>query len=258
MSEFHLPLPEGKKAYFASDFHLGVRVGTRESELVRERRVVRWLHAIAADAGAVFLLGDLFDFWFDYRHAVPRGHTRFQGAVAALTDAGIPVWFFTGNHDLWMSRYFEEELGVRLFRKPVSIGISGRSFMLGHGDGLGPGDGSYKLLKRVFTNPLAQSLFRLLHPDLGIALARRWSAGSRLAKLHEVEHFKGEDEYLLQHCREVERAQHHDFYIFGHRHLVLDVPIAPNSRYINLGDWLNASVYAVFDGHEISLENRPA
>ena len=257
MDDLNLNIQQGKKAYFASDFHLGVRVGSTREEQLREREIVDWLNAIRVDAGAVFLLGDLFDFWFEYRHVVPKGFVRFQAAVASLCDAGIPVYFFSGNHDLWMSDYLEAELGVVIVHHPVSLTINGTTFHIGHGDGLGPGDSKYKLLKKIFTNPLAQWLFRLLHPDLGIALARRWSAGSRLSKLDRFEEYHGEKEYLLRYCRDMELQRHHKYYIFGHRHLVLDVPLTGESRYINLGDWLNNRVYAIFDGDEFILEKSP-
>lgn len=257
MEELRLRLQKGKKAYFASDFHLGVRVGSTGTERMREHSLVQWLNSIRGDAAAVFLLGDLFDFWFEYRHVVPKGFVRFQAAVASLCDAGIPVYFFSGNHDLWMSDYLESELGVKVVHHPISMTINGDSFLIGHGDGLGPGDASYKFLKKVFTNPVARKLFTFLHPDLGVAIARRWSAGSRLSKLDRICEFKGEEEYLLRFCRQMEQQRHHKYYIFGHRHLAIDIPLNADSRYINLGDWLNNRIYAVYDGTALILEEKP-
>lgn len=246
-----LALPPGRRVYFASDFHLGAPDAA--ASLVRERRIVRWLDMAARDAAAIYLVGDLFDFWFEYRHAVPRGFVRLQGKLAELTDAGLPVYIFTGNHDLWMFDYFTQELGIPILRAPVSQQIGHQLFHIGHGDGLGPRDHSYKALKKVFTSPLAQWLFARLHPNLGIGLASRWSRRSRIQNdLAEAKYF-GEDEWLLVYCRALEARQHHDYYIFGHRHLPLDVAVGPHSRYLNLGEWVNYCSYAAYDGDDLAL-----
>lgn len=256
-------LRPGKKLYFASDFHLGSYNSQQGRQ--REQVVVRWLDSLRPDAQAVFLVGDLFDFWFEYRQAIPKGFVRFLGKVAELKDAGIDVYFFTGNHDLWMADYFPQELGIPVFHQPIELSVryspddqpgTDTRFLVGHGDGLGPGDWTYKnVLKPVFTNQLIQRAFRFLHPDVGIWLAHRWSRHSRLTKAGQFERFKGEEqEWLYHHCRAIEAQRHHDYYLFGHRHLALDLKIGAHSRYINLGEWVNIRSYAVFDGRNLSLE----
>ena len=246
-------LQPGKKIYFASDFHLGAPDAA--SSLVREKKIVQWLDSIKADAQALFLVGDIFDFWFEYRHAIPRGFIRLQGKLAELTDNGLPVYFFTGNHDMWMFDYFPRELNIPVLRHPVSIQINGKKFYIGHGDGLGPSDYVYKVLKKIFANKLSQWLFARLHPNLGIGLANYWSHHSRISHTQEEEVYKPGKEWLVHYCTDMEQAQHHDFYIFGHRHLPLDIAINASSRYINLGEWVNFSSYAEFDGHTVNLKS---
>ncbi|OON66184.1 UDP-2,3-diacylglucosamine diphosphatase [Hymenobacter sp. CRA2] len=253
------PLPElppihlepGRKVYFASDFHLGAPDMARSRE--RERRIVRWLDMAAQDAAAIYLVGDIFDFWFEYRHAIPRGFIRLQGKLAELTDAGLPVTFFTGNHDMWMFGYFTQELGIPVLRHPVSLDIGPHRFHIGHGDGLGPKDYTYKVLKRVFASPVAQWLFARIHPNVGIGIANAWSQRSRLSNTAKDDVYLGDEEWLLVYCRELEQRFHHDYYVFGHRHLPLDVPVGAHSRYVNLGEWVNYCTYGVYDGHELLL-----
>lgn len=242
----------GEKAFFASDFHLGTP--TYEQSRIREQKIVRWLRSIQNQASAVFLVGDIFDFWFEYKRAIPKGFARLQGTLAEFTDAGIPVVFFTGNHDLWMFDYFTKELGVDVYHKPQSWVINQKTFYVGHGDGLGPGDHTYKRLKKVFTNKFAQWLFARIHPNLGIGLADMWSKKSRATNMKKDDQFFGEDEWLWQYAKEVEQQSHHDYYIFGHRHLPLDLEVSNNSRYINLGEWLHFQTYASFDGQNLVLE----
>ena len=247
-----LTLAAGQRVYFASDFHLGAPNATASRE--RERRIVRWLDAAAQDAAAIYLLGDIFDFWFEYKHAIPRGFSRLQGKLAELTDAGLPITLFTGNHDMWMFDYFNQEMGIPILREAVSQQIGNQYFNIGHGDGLGPGDFAYKrLLKPVFSSRLMQWLFARLHPNLGIGLANRWSRHSRLQNGAADAKYFGEDEWLLVYCRALEQRQHHDYYVFGHRHLPLDVAVGPGSRYINLGEWVNYCSYGVYDGQEMAL-----
>ncbi len=245
-------LEPGKKVYFASDFHLGVP--TAEHSLARERKIVKWLDTVKHDAAAILLLGDIFDFWFEYKHAIPKGYIRLQGKLAELTDAGIPVLFFTGNHDMWMFDYFPKELNIPILREPISTNFGGKTFYIGHGDGLGPGDHTYKILKRVFNNKACQWLFARIHPNTGIGIANMWSRKSRISNIKKDEQFLGDDEWLLQYCKEVEASQHHDYYVFGHRHLPLDIPINGSSRYVNLGEWVNFCSYAVYDGESLKLE----
>lgn len=245
-------LPADKKLFFASDFHLGVP--DKESSLEREKKIVRWLDSIKDEAHTIFLLGDIFDFWFEYAHAIPKGFVRLQGKLAELTDNGIAVKLFTGNHDMWMFDYFPQELNIPVYREPQQLAVNGHLFYLGHGDGLGPGDPMYKLLKKVFQNPICQWLFARIHPNLGLSIANYWSRKSRISNSKEDESFKGEEhEWLWQYASEVERKTHHDYYVFGHRHLPLDLKVGENSRYINLGEWVNYSPYGVFDGKEFKL-----
>lgn len=240
----------GTKIYFASDLHLGVPDESSSRE--RERRFIRWLDDIKKDADEIFIIGDVFDFWHEYQTVVPKGYIRVQGKIAEICDAGIPVHLFTGNHDLWMFGYFEKELGVKVYREPVRREFNGKKFLIGHGDGLGPGDRGYKFIKRVFANPLCQFLFRWLHPDMGTKIATYFSYKSRFGingDKKELEHFKGEEgEWLIQYARAVLKHEHVDYFIFGHRHLPLDIKLNENSRYINTGDWLDYNSYAVFDG----------
>lgn len=245
-------LSPGKKVYFASDFHLGVPDAA--TSRAREKKIVRWLEMAQQDAAAILLVGDIFDFWFEYKHAIPKGFARLQGKLAELTDAGIPVLLFTGNHDMWMFDYFPEELNIPVIRKPISTTFGDKTFYIGHGDGLGPGDHTYKLLKRVFDNKACQWLFARVHPNLGIGVANMWSRRSRISNLEKDEPFLGDKEWLVQHCREVEKEQHHDYYIFGHRHLPLDLPIGDSSRYMNLGEWVSFCTYAVYDGDTLQLK----
>lgn len=248
----HIQLKKGKQLYFASDFHLGAP--NREESLQREKKIVRWLDSIAADAQALFLMGDLFDFWFEYRHAVPKGGVRLQGKLAELSDAGLSITIFSGNHDMWMKDYFPQEFGIPVFHQPQRISVNGKSMLIGHGDGLGPGDRRFKMLKRVFRNPLSIWLFGKLHPDLGIGIANAWSKTSRESHMEKDRVFMGEDEWLLAYCKEVEKQQHHDYYIFGHRHLPLDLAVNSNSRYINLGEWLSHFTYGTFNGEALMLK----
>lgn len=241
------------KIYFASDFHLGAP--NASVSRAREARIVQWLQTIQHDAAAVYLVGDIFDFWFEYKEAIPKGFTRFLGQLAQMRDAGIPIYFFIGNHDMWMFDYFEAELGIPVYRAPILREYGGKKFLIGHGDGLGPGDYGYKRLKRVFANPFCQWLFGWLHPDIGIKIATYWSRRSRQTTGEEDAHFLGkENEWLYQYCLRKHAQNPCDFYIFGHRHLPLELPIDDTqSRYINLGDWISYNTYAVFDGKELSL-----
>jgi UDP-2,3-diacylglucosamine hydrolase len=245
-------LEPGKKIYFASDFHLGVPDAA--SSLSREKKIVRWLDSIRHDAQMLFLVGDIFDFWFEYRHAIPKGFIRLQGKLAELSDNGLPIFLFTGNHDMWMFDYFTHELNIPVLRDPVSIRINDQKFFVGHGDGLGPKDYTYKVLKRIFRNKLSQWLFARIHPNLGIGVANYWSRKSRIQNTKEDEVFKPSEEWLVTYCTDMEKHNHHDYYIFGHRHLPLDLQINHNSRYINLGEWVNYCTYAEYDGQTLNLQ----
>ena len=248
-----LHLPPDKKIYFASDFHLGVPDSA--SSLARERRIVAWLDVIKHDAHTIYLLGDIFDFWFEYKYTIPKGFIRLQGKLAELRDAGIAVTFFTGNHDMWMFDYFPSELGIAIYREPQLLQVGPHRLLIGHGDGLGPGDKTYKIIKKFFNSRLCQWLFARIHPNLGMLIAHTWSRKSRISNTKKEEKFMGEsNEFLLTYCRQLEQREHHDFYIFGHRHLPLDLSVNDRSRYINLGEWVHFNTYAEYDGKDIALK----
>ncbi|MBB6324835.1 UDP-2,3-diacylglucosamine hydrolase [Algoriphagus iocasae] len=251
-ASLHLEL-EGKKVFFASDFHLGAP--NSETSKIRERKIIRWLDSIEEEAAAIFLVGDLFDFWFEYGKVIPKGFIPFISKISQLRDKNIPVYFFTGNHDLWMKGYFTEELGIPVFHEPIELKIGNVSMMVGHGDGLGPGDHKYKFLKKVFVHSLSKWLFKWLHPDIGIKIAHAWSGHSRITNIEKDENrFLGDDEWLWAYCKEVEQTHHHDFYIFGHRHLPLELEVGENSTYFNLGEWVSQYTYLEFDGNKPILK----
>jgi UDP-2,3-diacylglucosamine hydrolase len=241
-----------KKIYFASDFHLGVDARCTSAE--RERQLVRWLDQASRDAEEIYLVGDVFDFWFEYRSVVPKGYVRLLGKLAELTDGGLPIHFFTGNHDMWVFSYFEEELGIPTYRHPIIREWNGKTFMIGHGDGLGPNDTGYKMLKKIFANPVCQWLFARLHPNFGIGLANYWAAQSRKAN-PATPKFRGAGrEWLIAYAERKLETMDIDFFIFGHRHLPIDYVLNNGkSRYINLGEWKNFNSYAVWDGEEVTL-----
>jgi UDP-2,3-diacylglucosamine hydrolase len=252
MIHYNINLEQGKKVYFASDFHLGAPAGIESKK--REQKIVNWLNSIKADAQEIFLVGDIFDFWFEYKYTIPKGFIRLQGKLAELIDNGIKIHFFTGNHDMWMFNYFEEELGITIYRKPINLTINNSNIFLGHGDGLGPGDLKYKFLKKIFSNKVCQWLFARLHPNLSFYIANTWSKSSRAQNADSDEKFLGDNEWLLQYCKEVLKEKHYDFFVFGHRHLALDIAITEKSRYVNLGEWFKICSYAIHDGKNISLE----
>ncbi|SDS04885.1 UDP-2,3-diacylglucosamine hydrolase [Mucilaginibacter mallensis] len=245
-------MPTRNKLYFASDIHLGA--GSYESSRQREDRFVRWLDSIKADAAEVFLMGDVFDFWFEYKTVVPKGYIRLLGKLAELTDSGVKLWMFKGNHDMWMFDYFVNELGATIITNELVIERGGKKFFLHHGDGLGPGDRKYKILKKFFRSKLCQWLFARLHPNLGIGIANRWSQNSRIVNDKKEDRKVYEQEWLVTYSREVLQTTYYDYLIFGHRHLPLDIQLTDKSRYINLGEWINYNSYAEFDGEQLSLK----
>ena len=246
-------LPADKKIYFLSDFHLGAP--DHASSLVREKRIVKFLDEIKNTASQIFIVGDLFDFWYEYKRVVPKGFVRILGKLAELTDSGIDIHFFVGNHDMWMDEYFGKELGIKVYHYPQEFELNGKSFFIAHGDGLGPGDKRYKFIKSVFRNRFSQWLFGFFHPGFGIGLANYFSRKSRETTGKTDEHFLGEDkEWLIIFSREMLKKKHYDYFIFGHRHLPLDFELTAASRYINLGDWINYNSYAVFDGEKVELK----
>jgi UDP-2,3-diacylglucosamine hydrolase len=246
-------IPEGKKVYFLSDFHLGVP--DHATSLVREKRIVSFLESIKKETAVLFIVGDLFDFWFEYKTVVPKGYVRILGKLAEIRDAGIEIHFFVGNHDMWMSGYFEQELGIPVYYAPKTFEFNGKKFLVGHGDGLGPGDYGYKFLKKIFRNPLCKLLFGLIPPFLGIGLAGMMSKSSRSVTGDSDATFLGADkEWLIIYCTEQLKSEHHDYFIFGHRHLPILFQLNEKSTYINLGDWIRYFTYAEFHGDAISLK----
>ena len=246
-------IPEGKKVYFLSDFHLGVP--DHATSLVREKRIVSFLESIKKETAVLFIVGDLFDFWFEYKTVVPKGYVRILGKLAEIRDAGIEIHFFVGNHDMWMSGYFEQELGIPVYYAPKTFEFNGKKFLVGHGDGLGPGDYGYKFLKKIFRNPLCKFMFGLIPPFLGIGLAGMMSKSSRSVTGDSDATFLGADkEWLIIYCTEQLKSEHHDYFIFGHRHLPIMFQLNEKSTYINLGDWIRYFTYAAFHGDSISLK----
>lgn len=244
------------KIYFVSDSHLGVP--DPASSLIREKLLVRWLDTVAPNADEIFLLGDVFDFWFEYQTVVPKGFVRLLGKLAELADRGVKLHFFTGNHDLWAFDYLEKEVGLTVHRRPIERVFDGKRFYIGHGDGLGPGDTGYKVLKAIFTCRLCQRLFSFIHPGTGIRLASYLSRKSRAANGKTDEHFLGADkEFLVAYCRQVLEKKEVDYFVFGHRHLPLDMEVGPGSRYINTGDWVSHFSYAVFGEGKMQLKYFP-
>lgn len=239
------------KIYFASDFHLGLKAGYPPLE--REKRVVEWLHKVTPDAEAIYLLGDVFDFWWEYKLVVPRGFTRFLGAIASITDSGIPVHFFTGNHDMWVGKYLSEECGMIIHTSPYIGTFDGKVIYMAHGEGLGSKSKTYKLLLKIFHNRPLRALYSSLHPSIGVGIGHKWSLNSRLGKGISKE-FMGEDkEDLIRHAEAVSKEQKIDYFIFGHRHLAHNFKLSGGAEIIFLGDWIGNSSYAEWDGKRVSL-----
>ena len=248
-----MQIARDKKIYFLSDFHLGVP--DHGTSLQRERDVIRFLDQARLDAAEIFIVGDLFDFWFEYKKVNPKGFVRILGKLAEITDSGIPIHFFVGNHDMWMDGYFEQELNITVYHSPQVFEYNGKKFLIGHGDGLGPGDYGYKLLKKLFRNPVSKFIFGIIPPFIGMGIAHYSSRGSRSITGGTDDKFLGEDkEWLIVYCRELLKTQYYDYLIFGHRHLPIDFMLNERSRYINLGDWIRYNSYAVFDGNLLELK----
>ena len=248
-----MQVPEGKKIYFSSDNHLGAP--TAEASKPRELKFISWLDKVKKDAAAIFLLGDLFDFWFEYKTVVPKGFVRVLGKLAEIKDSGIPIHFFVGNHDLWMHGYFEEELNIPVYHNPKEFEFNSKRFFVGHGDGKGPGDKGYKRMKKVFINPFSRWLFRWLHPDIGVRLAQHLSVKNKLISGDEDKQFLGdENEWLAQYAKRKLETKPYDYFVFGHRHLPMEIKVGDHSTYFNLGDWINHYTYGVFDGNTFELK----
>jgi UDP-2,3-diacylglucosamine hydrolase len=249
-----MQIPAGKKIYFLSDFHLGSPDATKS--LQREKLIVQFLTEVKDQTFALFIVGDLFDFWYEYKKVVPKGYVRILGKLAEFTDAGIKVYFFVGNHDMWMKDYFQKELAIPVYFEPKDFSFNGINFHIGHGDGLGPGDHKYKFLKKIFRNPLCQWMFGIIPSRIGIGLADYFSSKSRQAADNTEEHFLGEEkEWLITYSKEKLQQNNIHYFIFGHRHLPIDYRLTKESRYINLGDWIRFFTYAVFDGTNLELKS---
>jgi UDP-2,3-diacylglucosamine hydrolase len=247
-----IQIPDNKKIYFLSDAHLGLP--PKEKSLEREKLLTRWLDEIRNDAYAIYLLGDIFDYWFEYRKVVPRGFTRLLGKIAEITDSGIPVYFFTGNHDVWVFDYLPSEIGIEVFRKPLIIEMNGKKFFIAHGDGMGHYEKGYKIIKSIFTSPVLQWLYARIHPNASITFAHWWSKHSRLSKDAFLPFLGEEKEFQVLFSKDILKKEHFHYFVYGHRHLPLDLTIGENSRLICLGDWFYNFTFAVFDGKDMELK----
>ncbi len=243
-----------KHIYFASDFHLGVP--NREASLIRERKICAWLDSIKQNASEIYLVGDVFDFWFEYKHVVPKGFSRLMGKIAELSDSGIQITLFKGNHDMWTFGYLEEELGIKVVSNELIIERNGKKFFIHHGDGIGPGDHGYKIIKKIFRHPVSIKLFGFLHPYFGAGLAKYLSKRSRIGKGNSDKIYLGDDkEFITIFCKDQLSHTHYDFFVCGHRHYPIEVQLNERSKYINLGEWVNDFTYAEFDGTHLELKS---
>ena len=249
-------MKEKIKIYFASDAHLGM--DAEEESIVREKLLVRWLEEIRKDATEIYLLGDMFDYWFEFRKVVPRGFTRFLGKIAEITDQGIPVYYFIGNHDVWIFDYLPEETGIKVYQGPLIKSYAGKKFFIAHGDGLGPGERSHRFLMKMTRNKILQWFFARLHPNFSTSLAQRISSRTRYAKGITLKFLGSEKEDLIQFAREKLKTEYFDYFIFGHRHIPLEYSLNENSKLILVGDWIVNFTYAVFDGEKVSLKRYQA
>ena len=241
------------KLYFASDFHLGAP--NHSESLEREKKIIAWLNSIKADAKSIYLLGDIFDFWFEYKTVVPKGHVRILAKLANLVDDGININIIKGNHDMWMYDYLPKELGVKILAEKTILNEDGKKIFLAHGDGLGPADAGYKLIKKLFSNKLCQWLFARLHPNFGVKIAQSWSRKSRITNEKKPEPFLSEEkEWLVSYCKRKNKKLDIDYFVFGHRHLPLEIDIDERAKYINLGDWIHYNSYAVFDNGKLTIQ----
>ena len=248
----NIKLNKGKSIYFSSDNHLGAP--NYSESLIREKLFISWLDKIKTDAQVIFLLGDLFDFWFEYYKSVPKGFTRVLGKLAELSDSGIKIYFFVGNHDYWTMDYFQKEIGMEVLKKPTEFKINNKLFFVGHGDGLGPGDFKYKFLKRIFRNPLFIFLFRINYPWFGIPLGNFFSRKNKILSGNNIKFKSKENEILYHFCKKKLNVKHYDFFIFGHRHLPLKIELGNSSCYFNTGDWINHYSFLHFKDDSLELK----
>lgn len=244
-------MAENGKIYFASDFHLGLPTGV--SPLEREKKVVKWLNSISGSAKEIYLLGDVFDFWWEYKLVVPKGFTRFLGTIASITDSGIPVHFFTGNHDMWVGDYLVKECGVIIHTEPVTKEFNGKKIHLAHGEGLGTNDKKYKILLSIFRNKPLRAMYSALHPSIGVGFGLKWSLSSRLAKGIMKEFLGEEKEDLVRYAKSIMKTEKIDYFIFGHRHLAMTYRMSNNVEILFLGDWIKTGSYAEWDSNSLSF-----
>ena len=248
----NIKLNKGKSIYFSSDNHLGAP--NYSDSLIREKLFISWLDKIKTDAQVIFLLGDLFDFWFEYYKSVPKGFTRVLGKLSELSDSGIKIYFFVGNHDYWTRDYFQKEIGMEVLKKPTEFKINNKLFFIGHGDGLGPGDFKYKFLKSIFRNPIFFFLFRIIYPLFGIPLGNFFSRKNKILSGNNIKFISKENEILYHFCKKKLNVKHYDFFVFGHRHLPLKIELGNNSYYFNTGDWINHYSFLHFKDDSLELK----
>lgn len=229
------------------------------SSLEREKRVVRWLDEVSKDASDIYLVGDLFDFWFEFKTVVPKGFTRLLGKMSEIADKGINLHVFHGNHDLWMFGYFEKEIGCKVYPKPVTVELMGKKFHIAHGDGLGPGQNSFKFILGIYRNYFFQRLFAFFHPNIGITIANWFSNRSKQQGYTQDQVYLGDDkEYLMLYAKEqLQKDKSIDYFILGHRHFPFDKKIG-ETHVINLGDWMGYNTYVVYDGKTAELKTYEA
>jgi len=240
------------KIFFASDFHLGLPAGSDPVE--REKRVVKWLNRISPEAKEIYLLGDVFDFWWEYKLVVPKGFTRFLGTIASITDSGIPVHFFSGNHDMWIGKYLIDECGITIHYEPYITTCNSRRFYLAHGEGLGTKNLGYKIILSIFRNRPLQVLYSALHPAIGVGIGHRWSLKSRLGKGISMEYLGDEKEDLVRHSLKILEKEKIDYFIYGHRHLPMTIKLEKGQVITILGDWIIKGSYAEWDGIDLQLK----
>lgn len=243
------------RTYFVTDAHLGSLAFT--DKLENEKKLVRWMDSIKTDCEALYLMGDIMDFWFEYKHVVPKGFTRFFGKIAEFTDSGISVFWIAGNHDVWLFDYVQSELGVTVYDKPVEKILHGKKFYLAHGDGLGDPSIRFKILRAVFHNRICQRLFASLHPGIGIGIGLAWAKYSRIKRSGNPEYYHGENkEFLIRFSKKLAAESGENaasFYVFGHRHIIVNLKISPKSKVVILGDWIYLFSYGVFDGEYFDI-----
>ncbi|MCS6905143.1 MAG: UDP-2,3-diacylglucosamine diphosphatase [Bacteroidia bacterium] len=244
---------EARALYFASDLHLGVP--DYQTSLQREKRFIQWLETIAQDAEGIYIVGDLFDFWFEYKRVVPKGYARLLGKLAELSDRGVSITVLAGNHDLGYKDYFPSCLGVRVFHEPQTMFFHGKKIFIAHGDGLGPGDYAYKIFKKVIRHSINKWLFEWLHPNLGISIAYKFSNTSRKLNQEKGATFLEEKEFIYQFARELfEQDNSYNYFIFGHRHIPIHRKLAANASFFLLGDWLKHNSYLKLTPTDATLE----